>query len=302
MTFQEALRLADRIAIMRQGRIVQIGTAADLVLNPADDYVAEFTRDVPRDKVLTAGRHRRAGWRTDCRAGSQGGDASRPGHRADGQGTARAGGGRWGGQADRPDHARRGGRRVGAKRGVRVIAAEMAGIGTGGAAAARSSRPAVIPERLLWAAALALAVLVIGLYALGFSFAAPSQSLVPVADAISAAMAWFTGHFRASFRAITWLFQWPLGWFRQLLLALPWPIVILITAALGYRAGGLRLALFCALAHALHRGHRLLADDGGDARLGAGGGAAVGGSRACGRHRCLPVARGRGGRSSRCST
>jgi glycine betaine/proline transport system ATP-binding protein len=52
--FQEALRLADRIAIMRQGRIVQVGTAADLVLNPADDYVAAFTRDVPRDKVLTA--------------------------------------------------------------------------------------------------------------------------------------------------------------------------------------------------------------------------------------------------------
>jgi glycine betaine/proline transport system ATP-binding protein len=52
--FQEALRLADRIAIMQQGRIVQIGTAADLVLNPADDYVAAFTRDVPRDKVLTA--------------------------------------------------------------------------------------------------------------------------------------------------------------------------------------------------------------------------------------------------------
>ena len=53
--FQEALRLADRIAIMRQGRIVQIGTAAELVLNPADDYVADFTRDVPRDKVLTVG-------------------------------------------------------------------------------------------------------------------------------------------------------------------------------------------------------------------------------------------------------
>jgi glycine betaine/proline transport system ATP-binding protein len=52
--FQEALRLADHIAIMRQGRIVQIGTAGDLVLNPADDYVAAFTRDVPRDKLLTA--------------------------------------------------------------------------------------------------------------------------------------------------------------------------------------------------------------------------------------------------------
>jgi glycine betaine/proline transport system ATP-binding protein len=53
--FLEALRLADRIAIMREGRIVQIGTGAELVLQPADDYVAEFTRDVPRDKVITVG-------------------------------------------------------------------------------------------------------------------------------------------------------------------------------------------------------------------------------------------------------
>jgi glycine betaine/proline transport system ATP-binding protein len=53
--FLEALRLADRVAIMREGRIVQIGTAADLVLTPVDDYVAEFTHDVPRDKVVTVG-------------------------------------------------------------------------------------------------------------------------------------------------------------------------------------------------------------------------------------------------------
>ena len=52
--FLEALRLADRIAIMRDGRIVQIATPADLVLHPADDYVVEFTRDVPRAKVVTA--------------------------------------------------------------------------------------------------------------------------------------------------------------------------------------------------------------------------------------------------------
>ncbi len=52
--FLEALRLADRIAIMKDGEIVQIGTPAELVSNPADDYVAEFTRDVPRIKILTA--------------------------------------------------------------------------------------------------------------------------------------------------------------------------------------------------------------------------------------------------------
>jgi len=53
--FLEALKLADRIAIMRRGRFVQVGTGADLVLSPVDDYVADFTRDVPRDKVVTAG-------------------------------------------------------------------------------------------------------------------------------------------------------------------------------------------------------------------------------------------------------
>jgi glycine betaine/proline transport system ATP-binding protein len=53
--FLEALKLADRIAIMRRGRFVQVGTGADLVLRPVDDYVADFTRDVPREKVVTAG-------------------------------------------------------------------------------------------------------------------------------------------------------------------------------------------------------------------------------------------------------
>lgn len=53
--FMEALRLADRIAIMKDGQIVQTGTPTELVLNPANDYVAEFTRDVPRDRVVTAG-------------------------------------------------------------------------------------------------------------------------------------------------------------------------------------------------------------------------------------------------------
>ena len=53
--FDEAIRLADRIAIMKDGAIIQIGTPEDLVVNPATDYVAEFTREVPRAKVLTAG-------------------------------------------------------------------------------------------------------------------------------------------------------------------------------------------------------------------------------------------------------
>jgi glycine betaine/proline transport system ATP-binding protein len=53
--FDEAIRLADRIAIMYEGEIVQIGTPEELVTNPATDYVAEFTKDVARDKILTVG-------------------------------------------------------------------------------------------------------------------------------------------------------------------------------------------------------------------------------------------------------
>jgi len=53
--FLEALRLADRIAIMKDGQLVQVGTPTELVLNPANDYVAEFTKDVPRDRVVTVG-------------------------------------------------------------------------------------------------------------------------------------------------------------------------------------------------------------------------------------------------------
>jgi glycine betaine/proline transport system ATP-binding protein len=52
--FLEAVRIGDRIAIMRDGFVVQTGRAADLILRPADDYVREFTQDVPRMKVLTA--------------------------------------------------------------------------------------------------------------------------------------------------------------------------------------------------------------------------------------------------------
>ena len=53
--FSEAVRLADRIAIMRDGRIIQQGRAAELLLNPADDYVSRFVGDVSRLQVLKLG-------------------------------------------------------------------------------------------------------------------------------------------------------------------------------------------------------------------------------------------------------
>lgn len=51
----EAMRLGDRIAVMRDGEIVQLGTAEDILVTPANDYVASFTQDVDRARVLTAG-------------------------------------------------------------------------------------------------------------------------------------------------------------------------------------------------------------------------------------------------------
>jgi glycine betaine/proline transport system ATP-binding protein len=51
--FEEAIRLADRVAIMRDGAVVQVGSPEELVLHPATDYVREFTRNVPRSKVLS---------------------------------------------------------------------------------------------------------------------------------------------------------------------------------------------------------------------------------------------------------
>jgi glycine betaine/proline transport system ATP-binding protein len=50
--FDEAIRLADRVAIMKDGIIEQIDTPANIVLNPATDYVRKFTEEVPREKVL----------------------------------------------------------------------------------------------------------------------------------------------------------------------------------------------------------------------------------------------------------
>ena len=52
--FLEALKIADRMMIMRDGMVVQVGTPTELIVNPADDYVAEFTEDVPMVRVLTA--------------------------------------------------------------------------------------------------------------------------------------------------------------------------------------------------------------------------------------------------------
>lgn len=59
--FAEALRLGDRIAIMKDGAFDQVGTPEEIVSQPATDYVREFTTDVPRAKVLRVGSLVQAG-------------------------------------------------------------------------------------------------------------------------------------------------------------------------------------------------------------------------------------------------
>lgn len=51
--FEEATKLADRIGIMKDGRMVQLATPEELVLNPADDYVAEFAKNAPRERIVS---------------------------------------------------------------------------------------------------------------------------------------------------------------------------------------------------------------------------------------------------------
>jgi glycine betaine/proline transport system ATP-binding protein len=53
--FDEATKLADRIGIMKDGRMVQLATAEEIVLHPADDYVAEFARNAPHQRIISVG-------------------------------------------------------------------------------------------------------------------------------------------------------------------------------------------------------------------------------------------------------
>lgn len=70
--FEEAIRLADRIAVMKDGEIVQIASPEQLVTNPATDYVEKFTRHIPKTKVLQLVTIMQEG----CPAGPYAGDLS----------------------------------------------------------------------------------------------------------------------------------------------------------------------------------------------------------------------------------
>ncbi len=72
----EAMRLGDRILMLKDGRTVQLGTGPEIISAPADDYVADFTSDVDRTRVLTAGDLLREP-RMTARLGDRAGDVLR---------------------------------------------------------------------------------------------------------------------------------------------------------------------------------------------------------------------------------
>lgn len=72
--FAEAIKLGDRIAIMKDGLFDQIGTAAELITRPATSYVEEFTKDIPKAKVLTAADVMRSGAEGDLSGRTVGAD------------------------------------------------------------------------------------------------------------------------------------------------------------------------------------------------------------------------------------
>ena len=69
--FLEAIKMGDRIAIMKDGVVVQIGTSEEIVTDPVDSYVREFTEDVPRYKVLSVGKIMRDASDAVCNNGTE---------------------------------------------------------------------------------------------------------------------------------------------------------------------------------------------------------------------------------------
>ncbi len=209
--FDEAIRLADRIAIMKDGEIIQIGTPEELVLHPATDYVAEFTRDVQRAKVMSAGRlmgpisavTRLRRVREDVR-----------------QDRVLRGRDRWRRQ-DFPGHGLQG-QPVGEVTPTAVIdlLADRDG------AARMSIATDVAPERtlaisawtLIWPATLAVVALLylepgIAPWAVDY----PDSAIIPVADWIAGLMAWLKINFTWLTRGLTAILNLPLQWAFNLL-------------------------------------------------------------------------------------
>lgn len=79
----------------------------------------------------------------------------------------------------------------------------------------------------------------------GFFFRIEEGHGMPIPEILDTGMDWFVSVFKAPFRLVSWLMEWPIGWFRALYLWLPWPFLVLCLGVLGYVVSGRGMALFC---------------------------------------------------------
>ncbi len=127
-------------------------------------------------------------------------------------------------------------------------------VGTARRSGAGLSDPALRP----WLGAAAVVVVIFALRAqLPWLVKYPADLVVPLNDWINAAMDWFVGVFKPVFRTVTWLTGFPMSWLQDLLHWLPWPATFIAVAAIAYRAGGRKLAIFsfCSMLYMLVTGY-----------------------------------------------
>lgn len=75
----------------------------------------------------------------------------------------------------------------------------------------------------------------------------PDTLVLPLTDPMNVGMRWFVDNFGFIFKAVSWLFEWPIRFAQVLLQAIPWAGMLFFVTWLSWRAGGVRLAIFCAM-------------------------------------------------------
>ncbi len=108
----------------------------------------------------------------------------------------------------------------------------------------RSSSRSIV----VWLGVVALTAICVTLGdSLGAFFKYPDSLVLPLTGPLNAAMSWFVAIFGWFFKAIGWLFDWPILFAKTILHAIPWFAFLILATFVSYRAGGIRLAIFCAL-------------------------------------------------------
>ena len=116
-------------------------------------------------------------------------------------------------------------------------------------ASAVAAERRIDPAILAWVAVAVVAVVCFSLRdEMRWLKAYPKDWVIPFADWMNYAMAWFVDNFKWLFRSFSWLLDWPMTWLREVLIWLPWPATIVIFAALAHTASGVRLMLFTVVA------------------------------------------------------